>query len=83
MKLYLAIKKVIDELGIDVFNSSLAVNVLADYGAYNDIPAIKQILKDLISQGYGNELAAIFNASVDGQTGIKLQALQTKFIQQN
>ena len=83
MKLYLAIKKVIDELGIDVFKSSLAVNVLADYGAYNDIPAIKQILKDLISQGYGNELAAIFNASVDGQTGIKLQALQTKFIQQN
>jgi hypothetical protein len=83
MKLYLAIKKVIDELGIDVFKSSVAVNVLADYGAYNDIPAIKQILKDLISQGYGNELAAIINASVDGQTGIKLQALQTKFIQQN
>jgi hypothetical protein len=48
MKLYLAIKKVIDELGTEAFRSNMAVNVLADYGAYNDIPAIKQILKDLI-----------------------------------
>ena len=83
MKLYLAIKKVIDELGIEAFRSNVAVNVLADYGAYNDIPAIKQILKDLISQGYGNELAAIINSSVDSHTAIKLQAIQTKFIQQN
>ena len=83
MKLYLAIKKVIDELGIEAFKSNVAVNVLADYGAYNDVLAIKQILKDLISQGYGNDLVAIISASVDGQTGIKLQALQTKFIQQN
>ena len=29
MKLYLAIKKVIDELGIDAFKSSVAVNVSA------------------------------------------------------
>ena len=43
MKLYLAIKKVIDELGIEAFKSNVAVNVLADYGAYNDVLAIKQI----------------------------------------
>lgn len=81
MKLYEAINKVIVELGIDIFKSSIVVNVLADYGAYNDTPAIKQILKDLVAQGYGNDIISICS-SVDNQTNIKLQSLKAKFIQQ-
>ena len=42
MELHLAIKKVVDELGVDMFTSNIFANVLADYGAYQDIPAIKQ-----------------------------------------
>lgn len=82
MELHLAIKKVVDELGVNIFTSNIFANVLADYGAYQDIPAIKQIIKDLVGQGHGENIISVANAK--GTNGItKLDSIKSKFIKQN
>ena len=80
MKLHLAIKKVVDELGISIFTSNILANVLADYGAYQDIPAIKQIIKDLVGQGYGEDVIIVAKGT---NCITKLDSIKSKFVKQN
>lgn len=82
MKLHLAIKKVTNELGVSIFTSNVFANVLADYGAYQDIPAIKQIIKDFIAQGYGENIVNLAKIKENNCT-TKLNSIKSKFIKQN
>lgn len=82
MKLHLAIKKVTNELGVSIFTSNVFANVLADYGAYQEIPAIKQIIKDFIAQGYGENIVNLAKIK-DNNCTTKLNSIKSKFIKQN
>lgn len=82
MKLHLAIKKVTNELGVSILTSNVLANVLADYGAYQDIPAIRQIIKDFVGQGYGESVVNLVNTNGSNCT-TKLNSIKSKFIKQN
>ncbi len=55
-----AIRKVIDEYGIDVLKSPKLTNILLDYGAFKvhdkNAPIKKVIIAKLVSEGYGEKL---------------------------
>ena len=50
--LHIAMRKAIEQFGIDVLTENRLVNILLDYGAYSDIPAAKTIIQAMITGGY-------------------------------
>ena len=82
MKLYKAIKKVFEDLGLSSMESNLFINALADYEAFQEVPAIKQILKDFVSEGYGVQLKKIICTTNESKDAHFL-SLKTKFIHTN
>ena len=79
MKLYKAIKKVFEDLDLSSMESNLFINALADYEAFQEVPAIKQILKDFVSEGYGVQLKKIICTTNESKDAHFL-SLKTKFI---
>lgn len=56
MKLNEAVKQVVTQFGDQTIVEVRLVNLLSDFLAFNDYPAIQHILRDFISQGYSKEL---------------------------
>lgn len=54
-----AVKKVIDDNGIEVVNNDNFINMLSDYGAFDTIPLLKYILNSVIKDGYLKQMLAI------------------------
>ena len=63
MKLHEAMRKVIREFGANLLREERFLNFLADYRAFDDFPAVRQILQSVVSDGYGNGLCEL---SLDG-----------------
>ena len=55
-KLHTGIKAVIDSNGNEVLNTMLLSNILADYGAFEDYPTTKVVLRDILAKGYGKKI---------------------------
>lgn len=52
MSLHIAIRKAVEQFGIDVLTEGRLVNILLDYGAYSDVPAAKTIIQAILAGGY-------------------------------
>lgn len=76
MKLYEAIKRVIDCDGIEAITNQRTINVLSDFQAYTEIPSSKYILRAIIADGYAKRLLEI------GSWGNESKNLLSQFITQ-
>lgn len=56
MKLQEIIQKVISQFSCSVLGEKRFFYLLADYHAFDDYPAMKQVMKDLVFYGYGKGL---------------------------
>lgn len=56
MKLYEAIETIINEFGKDIVTNANVVNVFNDYNAFEESRTFKVILKNLIAEGYMDQL---------------------------
>ena len=59
MKLQDALKKIIREFGMSVLREKRLLFILSDYKAFDDYPAVKQIMKSIAEDGYGKELCRL------------------------
>ena len=50
--LHITIRKAVDQFGMNILNEVRLINILSDLGGFNDIPASKVILKEMIADGY-------------------------------
>lgn len=62
MKLNEAIKSLVDERGVGVIKSSLFINILNDFGAFQDTIAFKNVLRIIISEGYFDKIEFYSNS---------------------
>ena len=58
MKLHDAMQKIIRQFGAPVLAESRLMSLLADYKAFDDFPAMKDVFKELLSGGFGKELGS-------------------------
>jgi len=65
MRLHEAMRKVIREFGAAILEEKRFLSVLADYRAFDEFPAVRQILQAVVSDGYGKELCG---KSLDGDS---------------
>lgn len=65
VKLHIAAKSVVDQLGVDVIQTDKFANLLMDYHAFEEYPATKQILRDVLKKGYGQRLYDELSTSSD------------------
>lgn len=52
VKLHIALHNAVEKFGSNILCEDRLINILLDYGAFNDNPAIKNILKTMIVDGY-------------------------------
>ena len=60
MKLHDAIRKTVREYGVRVISEKRLIFILADLKAFDEYPAVKQVLEAVVSGGAGRELARLF-----------------------
>ena len=58
MKLHDAMQKIIRQFGTPVLAESRLMSLLADYKAFDDFPAMKDVMKEILSGGFGKELSS-------------------------
>ena len=52
MKLHKALQKIVSQFGTEVLQEERLVNLLADYKAFDDYPAMRQVMEALSEGGY-------------------------------
>lgn len=61
MKLHEAIATIIQEFGKEIVTNAKVINVLSDYNAFEESKAFKVILKNLIAEGYMDQIMYVQN----------------------
>ena len=61
MNLSQAIKSLVEAKGLSILTSPMALNILSDYNAFNEYPSSKNILKNVISEGYIEKIAFFYD----------------------
>lgn len=56
MKLYEAIQTIVQEFGKEIVTNAKVINVFSDYNAFEESKTFKVILKNLIAEGYMDQL---------------------------
>ena len=56
MKLHKALQKIVSQFGTEVLQEERLVNLLADYKAFDDYPAMRQVMEALSEGGYVKDL---------------------------
>lgn len=69
MTLHEAIKELVAQFGENIVTEVRLTNLLADLNGYQDYPAMKMVLKDILKAGYGKKLFDIY--SKDAQNAIR------------
>ena len=62
-QLHTGIKDIIQTNGTEPIRTVQLANILADYSAYDEYPATKVVLKDVLTTGYGQRIYNAFNES--------------------
>ncbi len=60
MALKEAIKSLIEAKGLDILKSPMSLNILSDYNAFSEYPSSKNILRNIISEGYLDKLSFFY-----------------------
>lgn len=76
MLLHEAIYKAIKDIGISCLSTTIS-NIVADYSGYDDLPATKQVLKDFVSNGYGEKVLSLYSSKLPWQK--KMQSYASEF----
>lgn len=76
MTLSSAIHKAISDFSPSVLSSNLC-NIVADYCGFDDVPAAKSVLKEIVAQGYGEKILALYFSKLPWQK--KVQGLASEF----
>lgn len=76
MKLHEAIKQLVAQFGDGIVTEVRLANLLADLNGYQDYPAMKMVLKDILKAGYGKKLFGIY--SKNSQNAISKNVDYTK-----
>ena len=79
--LHIAIKDCVHNYGIEVIKSTRLANILADYNAYEDVPASRQILREFLSDGYGSKVFDLYSQKLPWQK--KLESFSKDFIKKH
>lgn len=58
MKLQDALRKVIRQLGVGIIQEKRLMSFLADYKAFDDYPAVKEVMRAIATGGTGRSCAA-------------------------
>lgn len=53
MKFHEALRRAVRQFGINVLQEHRLMSVLADYKAFDDYPAVKEVMKAVSSEGHG------------------------------
>ena len=56
MKFHEALRRAVRQFGINVLQEHRLMSVLADYKAFDDYPAVKEVMNTVSSEGHGKEL---------------------------
>lgn len=75
--LHISIKECIAMQGIDVLTSTRLANILADYNAYEDVPAAKQVMKEFLVEGYGIKIVELYTKQLSWKR--KMQSFAKEF----
>ena len=59
MKLHEALRRAVWQFGINILQDNRLMPVLADYRAFDDYPAMKQVMKAVSDAGHGKEFCRI------------------------
>lgn len=59
MKLKEALRNLVDAKGLNILSSPIVLNILSDYRAFDEYPCSKNILRNIISEGYLDKIAFI------------------------
>lgn len=58
MKLHEALRNIFRKFGLEVLEDGRFQGFLADYRAYDEFPAMRQVMRSLADGGYGKELGS-------------------------
>ena len=58
MKLHEALRNIFRKSGLEVLEDGRFQGFLADYRAYDEFPAMRQVMRSLADGGYGKELGS-------------------------
>lgn len=61
MNLSNAIKSLVEAKGLSILISPMALNILNDYNAFNEYPSSKNILRNIIDEGYLKKIAFFYD----------------------
>lgn len=61
MKLKDAIQSLIETKGLNILKAPMSLNILSDYNAFSDYPSSKNVLKNIISEGYLDKIAFFYD----------------------
>lgn len=61
MNLSQAIKSLVEAKGLSILTTPMALNILSDYNAFNEYPSSKNILKNIIEEGYLEKIAFFYD----------------------
>lgn len=81
-RLNTGIKAVFDANGIETLRSILLANILADYGAYDEYPATKVILREILSNGWGIQIFDAFKGNSQNPQA-SIDNLRKSFLEQS
>lgn len=65
MKLQDALRKVIRQLGVGIIQEKRLMSFLADYKAFDDYPAVKEVMRAIATGEYGKELCRLATEESD------------------
>lgn len=77
-KLYEAIRDIITQQGKDIIKDVRLVNILSDTVSFDDMPAAKTILRDILRSGYGSKLFELGESGTGWQ--LKAKAYTTELV---
>ena len=67
MKFHEALRKAVRQFGINVLQEHRLMSVLADYKAFDDYPAVKEVMKAISTEGHGKELCRLASDGSDAE----------------
>lgn len=77
-KLHEAIRDIITQQGKDIIKDVRLVNILSDTVSFDDMPAAKTILRDILRSGYGSKLLELGDSGTGWQ--LKAKAYTTELV---
>ena len=78
MKLYDAIKEIVKLKGKSIISESALLNYLNDYHAFDERPASKLVLRDVVNGGYSDKILNLCHS--DSNWTIKLKSYEHDFV---